>query len=252
MPTINKEIIWITGASTGIGRELAIQLAQQGNTVVVSARNKQGLEDLCLQHKNMVPIVFDVTNENLLEIVRDQLRAVSPYLDRVVLNAGHCEYLDVKSPDWQMMRRVMEVNYLGAINSLAVAMPLLRSRPGGNAHIVGVVSLATLLAFPKAEAYGSSKAALQYFLDSLRVDLAAENIDVTVINPGFVATPLTAKNNFSMPFMLSVEDAASRMIDCIKRRPRQFDFPARLKWSLKLLAYMPALWNRWIAPALSR
>ncbi|ARN73427.1 SDR family NAD(P)-dependent oxidoreductase [Oceanicoccus sagamiensis] len=245
---VTGEVIWLTGASTGIGRSLAIQLASQGNTIIASARGQQALNELAAEHSNIIPLAFDVSRQDLIEEVQQQLSQHSGYLDRVILNAGTCEYLDIDTPDWDMMQRVMTVNYFGTINALAAAMPLLQASP--KPHIVGVVSLATVVPFSRAEAYGSSKAALQYFFDSLRVDLVKKHIDVTVINPGFVKTPLTDKNDFSMPFLMSSEEAAQRMAKAIGKRPRQFDFPGRLKWLLKALGFIPALWNKVIAPSL--
>ncbi len=244
-----EEVIWVTGASTGIGRALVIELASRGHKVLVSARNKTLLHTLAKNNKNIVPIVFDVTQESDIDSVRQHIEAVTPYIDRVILNAGTCEYLDTAVPDWMMMQRVMAVNYFGSINSLAVAMPLLKALPEGRrGHIVGIVSLAVMLPFPRAEAYGASKAAMHYFLDSLRLDLAYESIDVTVVNPGFVATPLTDKNDFPMPFLVSAGVAAQRIATAISRRPRQYDFPRRLKWSLKLLGLFPGIWDALIAP----
>ncbi|WP_235015398.1 SDR family oxidoreductase [Oceanicoccus sp. KOV_DT_Chl] len=226
---VTAETIWITGASTGIGRDLALLLAEQGNTVIASARSESGLQQLAALNANIIPLVFDVSRADAIDAVRSELLKHSPYLDRVILNAGTCEYLDISAPDWDMMQRVMTTNYFGAVNSLAVAMPLLQARPksadGKGAHIIGVVSLATVVPFSRAQAYGASKAAMQYFLDSLRVDLQSRAIDVTVINPGFVKTPLTDKNDFSMPFLLSSSEAAQRMANAIAKRPRQYDFP---------------------------
>jgi short-subunit dehydrogenase len=252
------ETIWLTGASSGIGRYLAIQLAQQGHTVIASARSKEALEELAEAYPKIIPLVYDVSRKDLTESVSDTIKQHCGYLDRVIINAGTCEYLDINSPDWSMMQRVMEVNYFGAINTLEVAMPLLQARPvssdGHGAHIVAVVSLATALPFSRAQAYGSSKAAMQYFFDSLRADLVSHNIDVTVINPGFVKTPLTDKNDFQMPFLVPVEKAAERMAAAIIRRPRQYDFPGRLKWLLKTLSVVmliaPSFWNKFIAPSL--
>ena len=251
---ITGEVIWINGASTGIGRDVALRLAEWGNTVIVSARSETGLQALTALHDNIVPVVFDVTRDDLIDHCREQIVQHSQHLDRVILNAGTCEYLDIEKPDWNMMQRVMTTNYFGAVNSLAVAMPLLEARPASSdnkgAHIVAVVSLATVVPFSRAQAYGASKAALQYFMDSLRVDLQTKKIDVTVINPGFVKTPLTDKNDFSMPFLMPSEQAASRIAQAIAKRPRQYDFPKRLKWLLLTLGCVPAFWNKVVAPSL--
>jgi NADP-dependent 3-hydroxy acid dehydrogenase YdfG len=246
---ISNEIIWITGASTGIGRELAIKLAAQGNKVLASARGEQGLAALAQENPGIIAIPFDVTDKSQLDKVAASIGQHVEYIDRVILNAGNCEYFDLSSPDWAMMERVMDVNYFGAINSLQIALPLLRLCPSF-AHIVGVASLAAEVPFPRAQAYGASKAAIEYFLNALRVDIAQENIDVTVIKPGFVSTPLTDKNDFDMPFLMSADEASDRMISAITRRPDTFSFPRRLSGLLFFFRLFPGLWNRWVAPKL--
>lgn len=244
------ETLWLTGASSGIGRELALQLARAGAHVIASARSREGLQALADQHPNITPLPFDVTDEHAIESTRQQLLQLTPSLNRVILNAGTCEYLDIKAPDWSMMNRIMAVNYAGAINTLAVALPLLESC-ATRAHIIGIASLVTVAPFPQAEAYGASKAALRYFLDAMRAD-CQDHLDVTVINPGFVQTPLTDKNDFSMPFLMTAPEAVSRMLAAILRRPQQYDFPRRLKWLLTVLMAIPGLWYSVIVPRLRR
>jgi short-subunit dehydrogenase len=140
----------------------------------------------------------------------------------------------------------MEVNFFGTVNCVELVLPLLRaaSRP----HLVVVASQATAAPFPRAEAYGASKAALQYFCDCLRLDLSSENIDVGVVNPGFVDTPLTRKNDFEMPFLMDVEEAAGRVINKLESRPRRYSFPLRLSLLLGLSKLVPALWHKAVAP----
>ena len=240
------EVIWITGASTGIGRELALQYAQAGNRVFASARAREKLVALAEEALPNVIVVLpcDITDTMSLQNAAKKIQAQAGYLDKVIINAGTCEYFSLRLPDWQLMTRVMNVNYFGAINTLAAALPLLRKTPiKGNAHIVVMASLASVVPFSRAEAYGASKAALRYFFDSLRVDLQAENISVTVVQPGFVATPLTAQNDFPMPFMLKVETAAAIILRRLKSKPRLIRFPRRLAWILLLLAHLPGLWH---------
>ncbi len=250
--TMAGEVVWITGASSGIGRELARQMAAAGATVIASARREASLQALTAEPGDIRALPFDVTDASALDQVRDRLRDMTHYLDRAIFNAGTCEYLDIHQPDWDMMRRVMATNYFGLVNSLAVAMPLLQQQPEGRGHIVGVASQATFAPFARAEAYGASKAATQYFLDALRADLHDTGMDVTVINPGFVKTPLTERNDFAMPFLMPVDRAAARMLTAIQLRRRQCDFPRRLKWMLNLLSVLPAVWYKLVTPALSR
>jgi NAD(P)-dependent dehydrogenase (short-subunit alcohol dehydrogenase family) len=250
-----QEIIWVTGASTGIGRELCIKLARDGHRVIASARNQAALDELAAQHSGIEALAVDVTEADAAATLAEQLSAIVPYLDRVIVNAGRCEYLRFPKPDWQMVDRVMAVNLHGASRTVAAALPLLRARPAernGNAHIVGVVSQVIFAPFARAEAYGASKAALAYLLDSLRIDLQPENIDVTAIHPGFVTTPMTAQNDFPMPFVMSAERAVARMVPAIWRRPRHYAFPKRLSALLFISKLIPKLWDRAMLPAEQR
>jgi len=243
-----KKVIWITGASSGLGRSLALQLAAQGNQVIASARNEAELNKLAALDANIVPLVCDITDDKAMGAVRAKMTETSPLLDQVILNAGNCEYLDFPEPDWAAVRRVMEVNFFGTVNCVKIALPLLRKSSSDRAHVVAVASQVTAAPFPRAEAYGASKAAMRYFFDSLRMDLATEDIDVTVVNPGFVDTPLTRKNNFPMPFLMPVDEAATRIIKNIAARPRTYSFPLRLSALLLLSKLMPGLWQKMVAP----
>jgi short-subunit dehydrogenase len=242
------EHIWITGASSGIGRHLAIKLANLGHRVIISARNRQALEEMASEHEGLIPLAVDVAAPGAKENACRRLAQLTPRLDRIILSAGCCEYFDVDRPDWQMMERVMSVNYFGAVNSIAAALPLM----GANGHIVAMASQASRVPFPRAQAYGASKAALTYLLESLGVDLHSKGIDVTVVQLGFVDTPMTADNDFPMPFLMSAEAAADQLLRQLSQRPRFIRFPRRLSWMISLGQKMPGLWYRYIAPRLSR
>ena len=242
MQTSQQKVIWVTGASSGLGRSIALQLAHAGALVIASARNQQALDELAAQSPNIRALACDITDASAFDGLGEQMVAISPYIDQAILNAGNCEYLDFPDPDWAAVRRVMEVNFFGTVNCVEFVLPLLRA--AGRPHLVVVASQATAAPFPRAEAYGASKAALQYFCDCLRLDLASEKIDVSVVNPGFVDTPLTRKNDFEMPFLMDVEEAASRVIDKIESRPRRYSFPLRLSLLLGLSKLAPGLWQR--------
>ncbi len=247
MNASSREVVWITGASSGIGRSLALQFAASGKRVIASARSQEALDSLAAEDDNISAVACDITDAGSL---REAIRAISetsPHLDQVVLNAGTCEYLDFPDPDWSAVRRVMEINFFGTVNCIEAALPLLRQSPGGKAHIVAIASQVTAAPFARAEAYGASKAAMQYFFDSLRIDLASEGIDVSVVNPGFVDTPLTQKNDFPMPFLMNVDDAAKRIVSNLKARPRSYSFPLRLSALLSLSKLMPRTWQKMVA-----
>jgi len=242
-----RKVIWITGASSGLGHSLAVALAANGNQVIASARNQEALDKLAELDSNIVAIGCDISDPASLQAASARIQEVSPHLDQVILNAGTCEYLDFPQPDWAAVRRVMEINFFGTVNCVEMALPLLRKASGRNPHIVAVASQVTAAPFPRAEAYGASKAAMQYFFDSLRIDLAPEGIDVTVVNPGFVDTPLTRKNDFSMPFLMDVDQAANRIVKNIESRPTSYSFPLRLSAMLSLSKLLPGLWRKMVA-----
>ncbi|HUH38064.1 MAG TPA: SDR family NAD(P)-dependent oxidoreductase [Spongiibacteraceae bacterium] len=233
--------VWVTGASSGIGRELALQLARRGNRVVATARSVDSLATLVDEGGgNIMALPWDITDATRIEAVTRQLQAMVPRLDVAVLNAGTCEYLDSTAFDPALCRRVFTTNIDGLVNSLAVALPALRK--SSVPCIAGVSSLSTYLPLPRAEAYGASKAAVRYFLESLRVDLAREGIAVSVISPGFVKTPLTDRNDFPMPAMISADTAARRIISGIERRKFEVAFPRRLAWTMRAIGWLPARW----------
>lgn len=248
---IHQENIWITGASSGIGQALSLRLAAN-NRVFVSARNETALNELSRRAPGIVPIPCDVSDVESVALACQVIAEKVGHLNRVIISAGTCEYLDIAAPDWNMMQRVMAVNYFGAVNTVQYALPLLRKTERGRAHIVAIASLASVVPFPRAEAYGASKAAVSYFFDALGIDLAREKIAVTVVQPGFVDTPLTKGNDFPMPALMSADAAATRILKKIARKPRRLHFPLRLALSLKLFALLPGLWWLVATKSLSR
>lgn len=244
----SKKVVWVTGASSGLGRSLALALAARGNQVIASARNEEALDQLAELDPNIVAVACDITDKAALESAAKRMLEISPHLDQIILNAGNCEYLDFPDPDWAAVRRVMEINFFGTVNCVEMALPLLRQATNHRPHIVAVASQVTAAPFPRSEAYGASKAAMQYFFESLRIDLVAEGIDVSVVNPGFVDTPLTRKNDFEMPFLMDVDEAAKRIVKNIEARPWSYSFPLRLSATLWLSKLMPRTWQKIVAP----
>lgn len=246
--TKNKQVVWITGASSGIGLALTKRYLENSWKVLASARGEGELSPLLSQYDDLTFIAFDVTNESQISQVREQLFARTGHLDCAILNAGNCEYLDlyIEQPDWAISKRMMAVNFFGMVHSIDVCLPLLKK--ASHPHLVGVGSQAINAAFPKAEAYGASKAAVSYFLSSLRMDLVPFNIDVTCLLPGFVDTPLTKKNDFSMPFIMSSENAAQYMYKAIQGRPYEYAFPKPLSAMLWFGRHFPKIWQFILSP----
>lgn len=249
---IRNKTIWMTGASSGIGRALALSLAKLGNRVIISARREEKLSELQAEDSShLVPLTFDVSDDSVLEDVRQSLDKLTQHLDMVIMCAGTCQYDNNLRLSSKLYRQVFDVNFFGAVNTLNVAMPFLQAVEG-HAQIVGIGSLSSVVGFPRAEAYGASKAALGYFLDSLRVDLSCQNMTVTHVRPGFVATDMVADNDFDMPYIMEAEEACQRIIAGIARRQRIVDFPKRLSWPLRLGAFLPAIWYGYLAPKMTR
>ena len=231
----------ITGASSGLGRELAIQYANQGWNVIAVARSVHALNELHNQHKSIRALPLDLTNTELFSAAVEQLSQQIPALDLVVLNAGSCDYVDATHLPLDIFDRTMVLNFQAQVAAVKLLLPLLQKAE--NATLAIVSSLAHLFPFTKAEAYGASKAALSYFADSLRVDLTDSGVRVCLIEPGFVDTPLTQKNDFKMPFLLQVDDAAGRIRQGLETQQQRIRFPKRLVWSLHLLNLLPYSWR---------
>lgn len=238
---ISGETILITGASSGIGQAVARQLAQH-NKVIAVGRNKEALDALNAGSLNIHSLVFDVSDSSQIETAKNSLGQLCTHLDRVILNAGDCIYLQPKQIDWSIFERMMAVNFFGWINSLQLCLDLLDRAK--HPHIVGIASQVIHAPFSRAEAYGASKAAAAYFLRSLALDFRHKNIDCSVIYPGFVDTPLTRKNRFPMPLLMQVDEASMRILFAIEKRRPEYSFPRRLRYLLLLSKLFPAYWNK--------
>ncbi|MEL0639631.1 SDR family NAD(P)-dependent oxidoreductase [Pseudoalteromonas aliena] len=235
-------ITLITGATSGIGEQLAIKYAQRGDTVIACGRNSEKLAELA-KYDNIEVCKFDATN---LKDIKESTIGF-PHFDRVILNAGNCEYIDdARNFDSALFERVINVNLLSMGYCLEALLP--KINPGG--QLVLVSSSVTYLALPRSEAYGASKAGVSYLAKSLAVDL--NDVDVTLVHPGFVKTPLTNKNDFPMPMAVTAEKAADYMIKGIHKRRKDVHFPYRFTLILKALRILPLpIWLK-IAKGLAR
>ncbi|MDO9320460.1 MAG: SDR family NAD(P)-dependent oxidoreductase [Pseudomonas sp.] len=230
--------IWLTGASSGIGAALADLLLQAGHHLALSARSVAPLQALAQRYPGQVLVLpGDLGDAAQVRAIGAAITEQWGALDTLIVNAGTCEYLEVADFQAAMIERVMRANLLSASYCIEAALPLLRA--GVKPHLVGVSSSVTYLPLPRAQAYGASKAALRYLLEALRIDLAAEGIDVTVISPGFVDTPLTQKNDFPMPLRWSAAKAAAHIAKRLEQRPLEMAFPGAFIAILWLLAHLP-------------
>jgi NAD(P)-dependent dehydrogenase (short-subunit alcohol dehydrogenase family) len=240
MTNPNARRIWLTGASSGIGLALAEQLLKDGHRVALTARTLQPLEDLEKRYPQQVLLVpGDVTDGQKVTDIGDRIAQVWGALDTAILNAGTCEYIDSSAYDAALFERVVRTNLLAS--SYCVQEALLLLRHGRQPHLVGVCSSVTFVPLTRSEAYGASKAGMRYLFESLRIDLAHEGIDVTVVSPGFVDTPLTAKNDFAMPMRWSAHKAAQYIAERLhrNRRPLEISFPMPFILMLRLMSVLP-------------
>jgi len=235
--------VWLIGASSGIGHACAIALAHAGAQVVVSARQVHVLKGMPGIH----PIPLDVTDPTSVKAACDtvvtsvlQHETLGGPLDMVLYCAGHYSPQRATAFDLPDMLRHQQVNYTGALHVLDAVLPLLLAQ--GHGHISLVSSVAGWRGLPNGLAYGPTKAALTHLAETLYLDLQDRNIGVSVINPGFVATPLTAQNAFSMPALMSPEQAAQAMLRGWAHGVFDIHFPKRFTAWLKLMRVLPYRW----------
>lgn len=221
--------ILITGATSGIGKALAIKCADNGYSVIACGRNKEALDELS-KYSNISGCQFDVSD---LEDTKRALANVK--FDIAVLNAGTCEYVDLEDFEPDMFRRVFEPNFFGVVHCVNALLPRLKDGD----KLVIVDSMARLLPFTRTQAYGSSKAALHYFTKSLEVDLHHKGVKVQAVSPGFVETPLTDKNDFEMPMKISAEEAAEAMLKGIESNKQTVFFPRFFGFILRFMHILP-------------
>ena len=228
--------VWMIGASTGIGRATAAALYQRGAKVVVSARKVYALNSFVQQHPGSLALALDATDGSAIQAATRQLLAHGP-LDCVVYCAGHYQAMRADALDLPDMLRHIEVNYAGALKVLDAVLPALIARGSGHISLVG--SVAGYRGLPQSLAYGPTKAALINLAETLYLDLHGKGIGVSIVNPGFVATPLTEGNTFDMPALLTPEQAAQAIVKGWAQGRFEIHFPKRFTLWLKLLRILP-------------
>ncbi|MEY3445296.1 MAG: hypothetical protein RIR45_51 [Pseudomonadota bacterium] len=228
--------VWIVGASTGIGRATAAALHRQGARVIVSARKADALDAFVQEHPGSQSLVLDATNHKAVQAAAAALAAQGS-LDCVVYCAGHYQAMRAEAMDLHDMLRHVDVNYHGALYLLDAVLPTLLAQGGGHFSLVG--SVAGYRGLPQSLAYGPTKAALINLAETLYLDLHGKGIGVSIINPGFVQTPLTAGNTFDMPALLTPEQAATAIVAGWARGAFEVHFPKRFTLWLKLLRVLP-------------
>lgn len=228
--------VWVVGASSGIGEATAHALHARGARVVVSARNVQALDDFVRGHTGAQALPLDVSDAAAVKIAAQTVLAQGP-LDLLMYCAGYYRELRATEFDLAEMLKHQQVNYTGALYLLDAVLPALLQRGSGHISLVG--SVAGYRGLPKSLAYGPTKAALINLAETLHVDLKPSGVGVSIVNPGFVETPLTAQNQFSMPALITPVQAASEILAGWARGEFEIHFPKRFTRWMKTLRMLP-------------
>ncbi|BBK33084.1 short-subunit dehydrogenase [Stella humosa] len=226
-------LAWITGASSGIGAALAHELAAAGWRVAASARRMEGDGT----HPAIRAFPLDITDADACAATVARIEAELGPIDLAVLNAGTHDEMPASAFDAARFTRLVEVNLLGTVRSLAPVMAAMVARRRG--HIAIVASVAGYSGLPTAAAYGATKAALINMAEALKPELDAAGVRLQLVSPGFVRTPLTDRNTFPMPFLMPVDRAARRLRQGLESSRFEIVFPRRLAWLLKLMRILP-------------
>lgn len=234
------KVIWITGASTGIGREMALRLAASGAKIAVSARSADKLAELESASPNIKAYPVDVVDLAAVQATATAIARDLGAIDLAILNAGVWHPMDAASYDASAISQAMAVNFTGVTNALAPLIPAMTARKSG--HIAIVSSVAGYRGLPVAVAYAPTKAALISLGETLYPDLMDDNVKLTMINPGFIDTPMTKVNTFPMPFMVTTEVAADTIIKGLIKGRFEIVFP----WPMKLLAKFTRILPYWL------
>lgn len=248
-PITGDRVAIITGASSGIGRRLAVRLAARGTRVGLIARRAALLQDLQAEIVDTggkaETACVDVSDAEATAEAVQELRARLGPMDWVVANAGFAPPESVTPLNTADIRQMMQVNYLGVVHTFAAALPAMLERGAG--QLAAVSSLAAYKGFPSAVGYSASKAAVNTFLEGLRIELIGTGVKVTTICPGFIDTPMTAHNHGAMPWLMSADEAAKRIIRALERGGAVENFP----WQTTLMVKLARLCPDWLVGKLS-
>ena len=230
------KVYWIIGASSGIGAELAKALSAQGAKVIISARSNDKL--VLLQAEiGAETYSLDVTNFAEIRAAASKIQSQFGRIDSVIFMAGVYTPSNFANMQIDEANKIFDINFKGALNSVLAVLPILKAQQFG--QIVLCASVAGYRGLPNSQPYGATKAAVINLAESLKLELAADNIDVKVINPGFVKTQLTDKNKFAMPAIITPEQAAQEIVKGLKGKAFEIHFPKKFTYFAKLLRIMP-------------
>ena len=238
-----NKVVLLTGASSGIGEGIALALANKGAVLGLLARRENLLSELVQKCEAAGAIAYtlscDVVDTDAVHNAAAKLREKCGHIDILIANAGiggnNRETRDLQ-PD--AVKKVIDINLLGAVNSVHAVLPQMLER--GSGHLVAISSLAGFRGLPKSAAYSASKAGMTAFFESVRLDVQQKGIDVTIIQPGFIRTPLTEGRTNKMPFLMELDDAIPHFLNAIERKKKFSAFPWQLATIVRLGKIMPA------------
>ena len=234
----NQNKVWITGASSGIGRALAIKFSNNGWQVAISARRKELLDKLSKENTNISSFPLDVTNRESCFLTFEEIIKKYSSLDLCIFSTGTYDPKTEKEINLDEIDNVMKVNFFGTLNCIKAAENYLKNNKKG--HIAIMSSVAGYRGLPNSSGYGPSKAALINLAESLYFDFKRHNVRVSLISPGFIKTPLTDKNTFKMPFLKSAEFAADKIYKgLVESSAFEITFPKQLTIILKIFKILP-------------
>ena len=235
---MNNKTIWITGASSGIGKALAIKFAKEGWKVAISARREKLLEEISKIQNDIFYFPLDVTDIDKCKLVFNEVKKKLGDIDICVFCTGTHDPKSEKKLNLEKVRKIMEVNFFGTVNSINAVYDYYKEKRSGQISIVS--SVAGYRGLPAAGAYCASKSALSSFAESLYFDLKRNNVRVSLISPGFIKTPMTDQNDFPMPMIKSPEFAAEQMFKGLtKSKSFEIHFPKSFTSIMKVLKVIP-------------
>jgi NAD(P)-dependent dehydrogenase (short-subunit alcohol dehydrogenase family) len=238
---LRGKVVWVVGASSGIGAATARELLERGATVAISARREPELDEVSGGRMLVVPV--DVTNATSVAAGAARVRDEHGHIDVAILAAGYWKQMDPGSWDTEVFDRHVQVNLVGMSNALAALLPEMMAR--GSGVVAGISSVAGFRGLAGAEAYGATKAAQINLLESLRVHVAKAGVQVTTICPGFVRTELTAGNDFPMPFIIDADEAARSICNGLEHDRTEIVFPLPMALLMRAARHVPVgLWTR--------
>lgn len=239
-------VVWITGGGTGIGRALALRMAAHGWHVAVSGRRPDVLDELAAASDRIHAFPLDVADAGANRATVAAVEAALGPIDLAVLNAGQYRPFRASEFDPAVFEEMTRVNYLGVVNGIGAVLPGMRER--GTGHVALVSSVAGYNGLPLGAPYGATKAALINLAESLRFDFRRMGLRISIINPGFVRTPLTDQNKFPMPFLIDADEAAARIERGLEAGRFEIAFP----WPMVLMLKFARILPYWLAFPLLR